>query len=229
MSQLPLPLKLADHAVFASFLPDGNEVLVDALRALADGNARDGAWVWGAASTGKSHLLQAVCEQCGRAAMYVAAGEVLSYGPGVLEGLEQFAVLCIDDIDRVAGDEAWERALFNLYNAIDERRGRLVVASTVPPLDAAFVLADLVSRLKRLPVFRMRPLDDAARAKALRLRARHRGLDLPTDTVQYLLRRSARDMHSLYELLDTLDTEALSQQRRLTVPFVRSVIDARDT
>ena len=32
-------------------------------------------------------------------------------------------------------------------------------------------------------------------------------------------------MKSLYDLLDTLDSAALSQQRRLTVPFVRDVLD----
>jgi DnaA family protein len=74
-------------------------------------------------------------------------------------------------------------------------------------------------------VFRLHSLDDEERAAALRLRAHHRGLDLPGETARYLLKRSRRDMRTLYALLDALDTAALSQQRRLTIPFVRTVLD----
>jgi DnaA family protein len=75
-----------------------------------------------------------------------------------------------------------------------------------------------------LPVFRVEPLDEAGRVQALRLRASQRGLELPDDTARFLLNRSRRDMTSLYRLLDTLDTEALIAQRRLTIPFVREVM-----
>jgi hypothetical protein len=34
-------------------------------------------------------------------------------------------------------------------------------------------------------------------------------------------------MRSLCEVLDTLDDAAFAAQRRLTVPFIRDVIDAR--
>ena len=68
--------------------------------------------------------------------------------------------------------------------------------------------------------------DEADRAAALQLRAGHRGLDLPDETALYLLRRMPRDMASLYALLDRLDLEALRAKRRLTVPFVRDVLNA---
>jgi len=41
---------------------------------------------------------------------------------------------------------------------------------------------------------------------------------------RWLQRRFPRDMRALYELLDTLDEAALVAQRRLTVPFIRSVL-----
>lgn len=226
MSQLALPLKLADHAVFESFHAAGNETAVASLGDLAEGSSRDGAWVWGAATSGKSHLLQAVCERAGDDAMYLPLESLAAAGPAMLEGLEARSILCIDDIDCIAGLAEWEQAIFALYNALDDKGHTLVVASTSAPREAGFELADLVSRLRRLPAFRLNSLDDEARAEALRLRAHHRGLDLPDETARFLLRRSRRDMRSLYALLDTLDTEALSQQRRLTVPFVKTVLEA---
>jgi DnaA family protein len=87
------------------------------------------------------------------------------------------------------------------------------------------VLPDLQSRLARLPVFQVQALGDDERVAALQLRAQHRGLDLPDDTARYLLKRSRRDMASLYALLDKLDLEALRAQRRLTIPFVKGVLE----
>ena len=77
-----------------------------------------------------------------------------------------------------------------------------------------------------MPVFQVQALDENARVSALQLRSRHRGLELPDDTARYLLKRSRRDMASLYEILDRLDKEALRAKRRLTIPFVRDVLAA---
>ena len=87
MSQLTLPLRLTDHAVFASFLATGNEALVATLRALADGGVDTGCWLWGATSTGKTHLLQAVCEQAGDQSVYVPLAALKEAGPAILDGL----------------------------------------------------------------------------------------------------------------------------------------------
>ena len=225
MTQLALPLRLADHAVFASFFDRGNESLVatlhDVVRGTADGH---GCWLWGSASTGKTHLLQAVCESAGDRSVYVPLSMLVEAGPLILEGLERRELVCIDDIELAAGDADWEAALFALCNQVFDAGGQLVVASKTAPCECPVRLADLASRLSRLPVFRVHTLGDAERVAALQLRARHRGLDLPDETASYLLKRSRRDMSSLYELLDKLDLEALRAKRRLTVPFVRDVL-----
>ncbi len=49
---------------------------------------------------------------------------------------------------------------------------------------------------------------------------------MPAETANFLLVRSKRDMSSLYRILDTLDQAAMKAQRRLTVPFVKEVLDA---
>ena len=57
MSQLALPLQLDDHAVFSSFLSNGNEVIVATLSEIAAGRESHGCWIWGGEATGKTHLL----------------------------------------------------------------------------------------------------------------------------------------------------------------------------
>ena len=229
MNQLALPLQLADHAVFASFLAGDNETLVATLVDLSGGNAGQGCWLWGAAATGKTHLLQAVCDAAGDRSVYLPLDVLHAAGPGILDGLESRALVCIDDIERVAGDEHWEHALFSFFNALHEAGGQLVVAAAAAPRESGLSLPDLASRMSRLPVFQLRPLSEEQRVAALQLRARHRGLELPDDTAAFMLKRSRRDMASLYGLLDRLDLEALKAQRRLTIPFVREVLRGGET
>ena len=66
-----------------------------------------------------------------------------------------------------------------------------------------------------------KPLSDAEKLEAVRLRARNRGFDLPEDVARYILSRYPRDMNSLFELLNRIDREALAHQRRVTIPFLR--------
>jgi DnaA family protein len=226
MRQLPLGVRLTDRAVFASFLCGPNLQAVEHVRALALGAAGGVAWLCGPAGSGKTHLLQAACAAAGESlrAGYFPLSELGPLGTGVLEGLPQIECLCLDDVDAVAGKPEWERALFALYREIEERGGRLIAAAARPPALLSWALPDLGSRFAASAVFQLRLLDDAEQRAALQLRAQVRGLDLPEETARWLQRRFPRDMRTLYELLDMLDEAAIIAQRRLTVPFIRSVL-----
>ena len=227
MRQLPLPIELKASAIFSTYFAGANALAVAHLRSVAEGAAGPGVWLWGPASSGKSHLLQALCAATGDSdgsAAYLPMSQMKPFGPGVLDGWEDQRLLAIDDLDVVAGDPEWEKALFNLYNGLIDRGGALAVATTGGPSGIEFVLPDLRSRLKAAAVFQLVELDESGVGAALRLRAQHRGLELPAETIQYLLRRLPRDMVSMCDLLEKLDVESLAEQRRLTVPFVRSII-----
>ena len=228
MSQLALPIGLDDHAVFESFYPAGNEEVVDRLLGLATGEAEGGCWLWGARSTGKTHLLQAVCDRAGDRSVYVPIRVLADAGPALIVGLESREIVCIDDLDLVAGRGNWERSIFNLYNELQANGGQLIVAALMAPRECGFDLPDLASRMSQLPTYGLRALEEDDRVAALRLRAEHRGLELPEDTARFLLKRSRRDMTTLYTLLDKLDREALKAKRRLTIPFVRGVLEDSD-
>ena len=43
------------------------------------------------------------------------------------------------------------------------------------------------------------------------------------EVANYLLTRFPRDTHSLFALLDKLDSATLAAQRRLTIPFLRGL------
>ncbi|HVY63377.1 MAG TPA: DnaA regulatory inactivator Hda [Gammaproteobacteria bacterium] len=220
MAQLPLALALADHASFATFVAGDSHAALGHVRAVA-GGAGDTLWLWGAAGCGKSHLLQAACRAAtegGRRAMYVATR---SARPEILAGLEHLDLLALDDVDAVAGEEAWETPLFGILNEFLSRRGGLLLAAATSPGAAGFALPDLKSRAAGAVAYRLKPLDDRDRALAVRMHAQARGLELEPVAADYLLRRVARDMRALTAWLDRLDRESLIEQRRLTIPFIR--------
>lgn len=225
MQQLPLGVRIPDRAVFESFLPARNREAVEHARRTADGEIAGVSWICGPAGAGKTHLLQAICARAAPGtAGYFPLRELAALGTGILEGLTQLECLCLDDLERVVGAGEWERALFGLWRDVEERSARLVVAARSPPALLPWTLADLGSRFATASVFQLRVLDEGEQQLALQLRARLRGVELPEETSRWLQRRFPRDMRTQYELLDTLDEASLVAQRRLTVPFIRSVL-----
>jgi DnaA family protein len=225
MQQLPLGVRLNEAARFETFVAGKNRELVGLL---SGGKPPRVLWLWGRAGSGKSHLLQAACADVGErggAAAYVDLARAA--GPGMLEGLEVLDLVCIDSLDLVAGDENWNGAIFRLHTLMQDAGGRLLVASAAPPSALCFRLPDLRSRLLAAPVHQLKDLDEAGRIEVLARRAAARGLELPPEAVSYLLQHQPRDMHSLCGLLDRLDEASLAAQRRLTVPFLRQVLEGQ--
>lgn len=225
--QLALGLQLRASARFSNFVAAGNAELVEQVKALAARAVPRQIYCWGAPGAGKTHLLQAACRHAaagGRATAYLSLRDSHTLPPDVLGGWERFQLVCLDDADALAADAAWEEALFHLYNRLAETRGGLLVAAGMAPAQLAAGLPDLVSRLGAGPVYHLRGLDEEHSLQALRLRASERGFELPVDTGRYLLRRLPRDLPALMDMLERLDVASLAAQRKLTVPFVKSVL-----
>lgn len=220
--QLPLGIQLRDSATFASFYPAQNQQLLITLKETQETCV----YFWGKASTGKSHLLQALCHEkavAGWRVAYLPLAEA-DLMPAMLEDMDQFDLICVDDLQDVAGKQDWEVALFHLYNRIQSRAGRLVISANQAPASLPLGLQDLTSRLGWGLVFQLQELADEDKQAALQLRAQARGLELSDEVAAYLLRHTPRDMRSLFALLEHLDHASLAAQRKLTIPFVRELV-----
>lgn len=228
--QLSLNLRLKDASSFGNFLPGPNREALDRLRAAVVAAAtRDKVsepmmYLWGATGSGKTHLLQAACrlaQELGIAPVYVPLAEVVSLTPSLLEGVEATPLVCLDDVERASGRAEWESALFSLVERMRGTGGMLAIAASAPPDRLGLRLPDLVSRLAWGMTYALQPLDDAQKLEAVRLRAQHRGFEMPEDVARYILSRYPRDLPSLFGLLDRIDQASLVQQRRVTIPFLR--------
>lgn len=221
MKQLALGMRLRADANFESFSPGLNTELVSVLRSAG----MDPLWLWGSRGSGKTHLLQAVVAAAGETAAYFPLSRASALPVAALVGFESCPVLCLDDVDAVAGDLRWEQALFRLFNEGAELCTRLIFAAAAAPRRIAWSLDDWGSRAAACLVYQLHDLDDAGLIEALRRRAAQRGLQLPQETSEYLLRRLPRDLPSLFDVLDQLDEASLIAQRRLTIPFIRDALE----
>jgi len=229
-SQLPLSFKLKDDATFANFYPGKNVAALSCLWSVSKGQGEQFVYLSGFSGVGKTHLLQAVCHATlsyGVSSLYLPLKESTlietEYLLG-LENLENLDVICLDDLDKVAGCFKEEEALFHLYNRIRENGGTLLVASKIYPIQSEFQLPDLTSRLGCGVMNRIFSLNDEEKLAALQLRAQVRGLSLDETVGGFLLRRCPRDMLKLFSALEKLDKAALANQRRLTIPFVKIIL-----
>ena len=224
--QLPLDVGLRDSSSFANFYEGANREPASQVRRLLHEPAPAFLFLWGERGSGKSHLLQAACravQEQGQEAAYVALAAVRGLSPALLEDRERAAIVCLDDVDAIAGDAAWERALFALAERVRQKPGRLIAAGRAAPAHLGLALPDLATRLGWGPVYQLPALTDAERIAAIQLRGRNRGFEIGDDAARYILNRFPRDMHSLFALLDRIDRLTLAQQRRVTIPFLRSL------
>jgi len=226
MKQLVLNIPLRDHATFANFYVSSNEALLVSLQALVARAGEHFVFLWGAPAVGCTHLLQACCYALSErlAATYLPLATIDRLTPDILSGLENQVLVCIDDVQSIIGQPEWEEALFAFYNRAVEQNVRLVIAADRPPAQLNFTLPDLQSRLASGLIFQGHGLNDGEKIKALQLHANARGLVLSNEVGTYLLQHYARDMTRLLVILEELDKASLVEQRRLTIPFVKSVL-----
>lgn len=226
MQQLALKFPSERGCTLDNFEAGPNGELVAEIGCRARANEFAVVWLVGESGSGKSHLLQGACHAAvfaGGAAAYLPS-RLMAGGVDVLDGLGEFGLVAVDDVDRWVGERQWEEALLHLYQQLLKRGSSLLFASSLGPLQLDVQLADLASRLRAAQVFAIRPLDDADRARAIEHLAAQRGLELGADVVSFILRRAPRRMGELIATFDRLDRGALAQQRRVTIPLAKDVL-----
>ncbi len=230
--QLTLNVNLKEGLRFESFYVDANSANAETLQILksfVDSNQQQQNIIWGESSSGKTHLLQACCARQAKtnyAVSYIPLKVLGLHGPSVLKGLSNAPLVVVDDVDSVIGDKDWETALFNLINQTRDNNQRLLMSTENNPRNIECILSDLASRLIWGGSYQLQILSDEDKPKALKARASQRGFDLNDRVVEYLFRHYPRDIETLMDILDKLDEESLRLKTKITVPFVKQVLNS---
>lgn len=225
IKQLTLGVSLKDEATFTNFYTGKNALLITALKNAAKGEGEQVIYFYGI--SGCTHLLQATCHEAhqhNKSTVYLPLAHLTDFSPEIFEGLETLQLVLIDDIHRIAGKPDWEEAFFHMYNRIHSNGGRIVVSANVTPKALGLSLSDIVSRLVWGMVFPLHPLTDTEKCQVLMMRASRRGMTLSEEVGKFILTHCPRHMTTLFAALDTLDKVSLTAQRKLTIPFVKTVL-----
>jgi DnaA-homolog protein len=226
-AQLPLAFRPGQDQRFIDFL--GQDAVRAAIEQLSEGQGRHDIILVGAAGAGKTHLLRAAAGHAlatGRSAAYLPMAKLVPMLPDVMADFEGHALVCIDDVQALAGNREAEIALFHFFNRARAADCRLLFAAEAMPAALGLVLPDLVSRLEQGLRLSLDVLDEHGKRQVIARRAGNRGLQIDDAVLDYLFTRVSRDLHTLSAVLDRLDQASLAAQRRLTVPFVKSVLNA---
>jgi len=214
LSQLLLNISPDRQPTLANFIVGLNQELLSALRHAVFGRSSERCfYIWGETGSGKSHLLRA----CVLAALDAGHSAVYEHG-----GVPQLAaVVAVDDVEML--DDAAQIALFNLYNRMRERGGMLLISGKASPQHLN-LRDDLRTRLGWGLVYQVHALSDEDKSLALTRHAHERGLVLPAEVTQYLLRHGRRDLPSLIAVLDALDEHSLRLHRAPSVPLLKEIL-----
>lgn len=224
MLQLPLKLKLRDDALFDNFFVGDNAQLIETLKAFTEKKSESFIYCYGESGSGRTHLLQSCCHIT-QDIFYLSLENYADFSPTIFEALEIQESVCIDDVDAIIGNIEWEEALFYFYNRARDIHTQLLVSAKKPPQQLSFALNDLQSRLQWGLVLEIKNLTDAEKIQALQMRAAIRGLSVSDEVSHYLLHHYSRNMHDLFSALEKLDHASLATKRKLTIPFIKSVMD----
>ena len=224
--QIPLPLMPLRDNSFENFISGPNHAVVTALKHLPD---EPGSFVflYGGEGSGKTHLLNALCiesRERQQRAFYLSLKRLPKGAIASLQGLDKLDLVCIDDLHVIAGDQAWEEALFHCFNRVREANGRLLVSSRERLSALELGLPDLASRLAWGLRLQLTPLDDHEKLAVINLHSDALGLNLPEEVQQYLLKRHDRSLTSLIHSVESLQQAAITHKRRITIPLAREVL-----
>jgi len=225
--QLPLYMGLRDAATFESFIVGSNALAFNSVADLVRGVGEQYLYICAQSGAGKSHLLQAACAAAmhyGHSAAYIPLSSIKKLHSGIIDGLETTYLVCLDDIQAICDHKNWQVKIFHLFNLMRTNNNKLIIAGNVPSVLLNLELADLQSRLGWGVTYQIHSLNDEQKIQALQLRAMSRGLNLDLVVAKFLITRLGRDMSELFATLDLLDKRSLQEKRKLTIPFIKEVL-----
>ena len=221
VQQLLLDIRPEALNTLENFVVGENAELLARLGRLADSTIVDQVYLWGPPGSGRSHLLRGVWKLAQASQRPVSFSEgarvesAIAPAPGTLAIIDN-----VDDLDETA-----QIAVFRTFNAARQKGLALLLSGSAPPLRLKSTLReDLRTRIGSTLIYEVRPLSDAQKAAALRQHGASRGMRIDDAIVDYLLHHGRRDLPSLMAVLDALDQISLEQQRPVTLPLLREIL-----
>lgn len=223
IEQLTFPWSKPNNSSFDDFYFEKiNFSILDNLK------GREDLVIYGSSKVGKSFLLQSLCNyfsEAKKSSLYIPLKELNNYGTGILDDLEKLNLVCIDDLELIAGVNKWETAIFNLINDCLLSNCRIVFCSNINPSLISFKLDDLFSRIQKINQMEVHPVKSDNLTEAVRFFADLRSINIGDKEIAYLLNHSRRNMGDLVNHINQLDKLSMQLKRKITIPLIKKVTE----
>ena len=197
------------------------------LSLLKDGDFLDDLFIYGTKESGKTFLLQAMCNSyssVSKLSLYIPLKKVMNYGVEIFESLENIDLICVDGIEEVISKIEWEKAIFNLINKALISETRLILTSSKDLKSLNFSLPDLESRIRKIQSYELHPVNDKDIFDALKYISKLTSINLGDKEAKYLVTYSQRNISNLVHILESLDQLSMEMKRKITIPLIKEVI-----
>lgn len=229
--QLPLQFEFRANQSFEDFFAGGNQEVITHLQNSVVGDDELQIFLWGQSGLGKTHLLQACCQFAHglkRSSFYLDLASNSLPDADILSGLDSFDLVCLDNIETIAGKSDWELAFFHFFNQHRDNAHTLIIAAACPPGEISVQLPDLKTRLNWGLTLKLQALSEDDQISALIIKARRMGFEISPQVGLFLLNHYSRDLSELWQLLNKLDKASLAAKRKLTIPFLKQVLKSEN-
>ena len=228
-TQLIFPFQVNQKASFKSFFcsPDNIE-LMSRLADLVASKKADELIINGAEGSGKSFLMQAICNELsssGKQFAFIPMNKAINMGVEIFQNLASLNAVCIDDLQLILSREEWETALFNLINECQQSNCSLILSfGGNQSLEDITQLPDLLSRIKRMEFMKLQAVQDKFLNQALGFVSQQLDINLEKAELEFLLKHQTREFSILVDNLISLDKQAASLKRKITIPLIKETL-----
>lgn len=178
------------------------------------------------ASSGKTYILHALCNDFRRSkgtdAFYISFKDFKKLQPELLDGLANFPLICIDDINFISGQSNWEVALFNLINEVNQKNTKIILSGRANDL---ILFPDLLSRIKKMNRLELRGVLDEEILTASQTIIQNLELHISERSLKFLILRSKRDINEIYRNLIKLDKASIEKKRIISIDLIKSELN----
>ena len=229
-TQLIFPFQINQKASFKNFFcsPDNSE-LISRLSELVANKNPDELIINGAAGSGKSFLMQAICNELsasGKQFAFIPMNKAINMGVEIFQNLASLDAVCVDDLQLILSKGEWEIALFNLINECQQSNCSLILSlGGNQSLEEIAQLPDLLSRIKRMEFMKLQAVQDESLNQALDFVSQQLDINLEKAELDFLLKHQAREFSLLVDNLIALDKQAASLKRKITIPLIKETLN----
>ena len=226
--QLALQIQINERASLDNFfISKNNNKAIQILKNILE-RSNSGAQIFidDSGSNGKSYLLQAICNDfsnSNNSTIYIPMQKAINLEPSILEGINDLNLICLDDIDLISNQRDWELALFNLINECYEKDCFLLLSGSIDKLE---VIPDLISRIKKMEILRLKAIDDDELLRATQSISKNLNIEISDKNMNYLINNSRRDIKTVFGTLSQLEKESLERKKSIGLNLIKEVIQS---